>query len=1621
MLTVVVNDCLFFFQDVAVMVEGGHIHTDRTVENDIKIRYHPERTVAMGIRLHNRTTALDFPNYAGEAFVQLPRNREVSFSGSFGKEGPNKYLSNVEFELIKGQRSRIDLMLKTASDTMYEGMIEVHRPNEPSLKLEGGYTKEEKGFSTFALYKRGDKIYSVSYAAAMEIGKYYKYHVDVNIPSRHMIIHLATAKENNDRNYLIDVKWDADKSIDDRFLLNTTLTYEDMDDFEITGVLQYPSQVIELDLKHSTGDRYITHLEVTWSPDNVLEASVTFRNDQPDFLDQRTELSVLFISPFENFRELGLEFSHIKDKKRYQSKGSITWDKNKKILVTTTAKAPFEIHSMDLVGTIRTPFKDYKNLNAQLKHRLDDGELETFALISWGRHRLSLNADGLMDITDYRRTVNGNFELRTPWDEFRLLKVTSAHTDDGKKFTTKFTLNSSTQPKQRDLDVYIMDIDMDVNNNPLEVSNKGLIKLTTPDDDITSTWELELKELTVHALLDIQPRRGNRFKVQFDNALQFRPVRLFSTQFELLIPAEEIKELYVSFSHEDRVGYLKTTGIIKKDNVELFEANADYSRQYGSVEFDALIRSHYTEDVTMKLTSAHSIMPYRGNAVLQWAPYQIISIDTNFFYNQFGVFDSTVKFSSPFEPVRRIVLKSTRERRGLNWHTQSEVEFAPRQTIVLSSTYRFDHVKYTSISLKTPFPQFPGLDTSFNLEGSIDNLKGDTSFAMAPYVGTITTDFKWAYYKGTSLSGYFNLNTPYRSYPYAKAKVNSNVLGMSRVSSVEVEYLPTQIIKVTSDYRFTSIETLEGTLTVSSPFTEDDLVAGFTHVGNSRQFHSNAKITCKCIPRPVFTDMYFSSRNGISSTFEMDSPFRGYESVKWNFTHVGELDNFNTNIEYETNGQKITVNNMFTMKKMIKGQFTLTTPFQNMSRIHASFSHDGKFPNTMTHAEGAYNDLEVTAGFDTKYDDTDMGADFKFTSPIPRFEIIKAGAHKTGPWSDFTADAELQYYEQWQASLKHKFDGQDIFTSGDLKLPYLDDDVTFNFNRTGAPLDFVMESEYAVGSMYKAEGRTVLSVNLPNIQYESKMTSYYDDEEHTQGLSFYHNQKIDGNVDITTKLTGNYNDERLNLDLGCRYEATKAERAEDGFGKLLVKVYTIVEIPYPELQYNRLTYNYDLKNEGENGMDADMEIEVISPLIETFRDIEKIRYDGRTYRTSRKYSYGNMVYTSEEVYTPGSYSHKIKTPHEGYEDFGVVVNYNLDKDNKLAFQMDTTLTATPLTEPIKADINTQINGINDMETIAHFTSPFNPVTSLRAELRNKQYASDIKRYMKLSWYDEAQKFIEVDSNTNINIVESSGIVTSELTVETTFEDVKEFLVKFEGSMYASPMRAKGLTLIQHNGKKYLDMDSEFSTAEKFSGIIDMRAPHPAEFSFRGLNEGESMEGDLVLNWNKEDKKSHVRLEFGLADTGDENTEKKDFHVRLVNPSRIVGYSTKFMRTSDKYASSGKVTWDEENKKEASYETEYSTKSVRLGKVHDYSLKVTVPTRTVEGSASYTDGSSQKVGNLNLLWDADNDRGKEVGLKFTVAPYDTQKMVQVDFSVPSMNKVKVCLCVCVLGGGYGGEI
>ena len=69
----------------------------------------------------------------------------MSFSGAFGRENENKYVSNLEFEVIKGRRTRIDTLFKLVTDLIYEFEVGVALPDLEPVRVIGAYNKLANG------------------------------------------------------------------------------------------------------------------------------------------------------------------------------------------------------------------------------------------------------------------------------------------------------------------------------------------------------------------------------------------------------------------------------------------------------------------------------------------------------------------------------------------------------------------------------------------------------------------------------------------------------------------------------------------------------------------------------------------------------------------------------------------------------------------------------------------------------------------------------------------------------------------------------------------------------------------------------------------------------------------------------------------------------------------------------------------------------------------------------------------------------------------------------------------------------------------------------------------------------------------------------------------------------------------------------------------------------------------------------------------------------------------------------------------------------------------------------------------------------------------------------------
>jgi len=1186
----------------------------------------------------------------------------MMFAGEFGRELENKYVNNIEFEIIKGRKTKIETALKIATHSVYEVEVGVSLPDLEPVRVIGAYTHQEKGYTGEASYKKGDKIYRIFGEALYDPAKNYKFLLDFTVPSRRVKIATTMAQQKTEKRAMLDIQWNADIDQSERFNLNLTYDIKSLEDFEVVFSMYYPTRTIGVSLKHNTADRYITNVEVFWSPVEKVKFYIIFRDDIYNGAN-RTELDVGFQSPFKLYEDLKLSVSLNQNNKQIQSKSTVTWSKKKKIIVSTDVRLPVTKESTDIVGTISTPFEDYESLSVTIRHRLQN-ELQSSAIVAWGKNRFSIATNGDYNINPLSRTFNGNFELHTPYEDMRILVLKANHNDDYRNFKTSATVqkqvSTNTDEFKADLTFSLSDTIGSGRPTSLSTLNTvGTLQVKMPNDQIDTNWELSQQLGSTKILFDVQPMRKNRFKVQFEETHTILPTdHSVKAKFELEIPSQSVRELSVDFDHVYKPGSMKTKASIIKDNLQMVAATTDFTVSSSLFDLDVLLTSVYSEDVVLKVSHYHSIMPYRGNFRLSWGdtPWKITG-ESELFYNNFGHHDATLKLFSPIPGANAITVTSKRQRNGLNWETSTKLNFN-RQSVSANILYRFDHVKFTQISIKSSFPQFPGLTTSFKLDGTQHNFNGETAFEMVPYVPKILSDFNWSYYEGSRISGSFNLNTQFPQYPYMKTSFVSDMLGSSRLSNFSLEYLPTQIIKIDLNNRFSSAETMEGTLTVTSPFTENkEVVAVFTHIGNMKKFNTKATITSDYIKAPVVTEARFASQNGAVVFFTMKSPFRGYEFVELNLDHKNTDTGYHTKAKYETNGKSIEYENLLKHEKSgLEWQITFLTPFANITRTHFKINHKGEFPNTNTRAEVAYNENMITSDFNLSHDDLMSKASAVVTTPFERYKNIRMTVSKQGSLSDFSATAECEYSLKWHASMSHKFTPGEIHTSALLKSPYLPDDVSLAVNYTGTPTDFKAYLDYVLNPNYRTVGLAQYKYNYPNVLASAKTTTTIDNVAKVNEVLLKHMQEVDeekGKFDISSQFLADVRDTKVNLDLAFNLD-------ENDSGKKL-RTQVILELPHPDFRFSRMQYDVE-GDYSDKKITTSQKSKFIleTPLLETVQHTAEMTLNMEEFRyhSMDKYMYGDQVATSEVTYTKGQVVYEYVTPLEGYETTKLVINYD---------------------------------------------------------------------------------------------------------------------------------------------------------------------------------------------------------------------------------------------------------------------------------------------------------------------------------------------------------------------------
>ena len=1149
-----------------------------------------------GIKFNDETKK--FPKYTGGFNVRYD-GRDISVDALATKKGET-YNTRWTVQHQKGQKSTILGSFKMPSNTSIEAEsnIRIYKQKPISVSLSGDIDLKSPKVNV-DVTKGQDKYKAM---AEMEYTpmKYGRVASELTYSSRSVKLEAEGGEKSGRYVGKFDVAWNATINPDQRVLLEVSSRVIDIKDFEGYLITQIPGHQISANVRNSIRNSIDSSFEVSWAPSKKISAMVQFTNNRRKYKGE-TSAAVGFTTPFKNFEEYKLAVGHSYNKKSYESMISVTYGKMKTVSATAITQIPVAIDDFDFELRIKTPSRKVGNPVVKISQNLPNN-IKHYAKISvkWGNKQfVNVETNGVTQPYKMnRRVMSRNIGFTSSFLGYESVIVNMTHNDNLEKFDSRATINHNGVK-------YEYKIKMSHFYSNWQVDHSGSFEIKSRFDTLTMVWDMKNSDKDLRSSVTINWGNGQRFNAILNGDIVESPNRRYTSRFEMNVPSNTVRRVDVNFEHEDRAGFIKTEGSIMADRKNIGTVKVDYQRQLDSADFDFEVTSIYMHDKRVTMNSKHAIMPMTAVFEVEWAPRQKITMDSRYSLID-RTLDSMVTLKTPFHPVNNIVLKATHKLVGFSWVAEGSVEYAPYQSVVVGSTYRLDLIeKAVSIHIKTPFPQFNDFQTGFRFNGDEKKFDASADFKAYPYVRDIKATA--SYKTGRRSIGKLSLTTPFRTYPGFKAELTDMRSSLGRDSVLWIEYLPGQKIEIDSKHSLNK-DAYDGTFIVKTPFSHPVNIE-YRQNGDLDAFSNHAEVRYN-FNQSITIDTTFGRQPKIYGTYSMLSPIRGYEEVKFAFSHEGQQwKNFRTEVEYGTDGNKIGVEAMLNIVKDYEGKLMLTTPFPDMLKRQLAFSHEGSPMNFKTHAEAVNNDkilsgdavfshtMQDTIGSITvktpfkevklaqlafnkqgtldnfrthgetalnnrkvesdvifSHNDRVTSGSLNIKSPVKGWEETVVTFSRDGSLDSFKANGEVRYSDKKiEGSIDHTLNKDDMSSTATLSSPFTEP-ILLKLVQNTRPKGFTNDLEVAVGKANSWKTHTFYRLRRGNLKFSTDYTVVAAGETHAGKVSAEHKGKLS---DFTTKVESTWNARKSSVNV--QYSGKKWENID-----LAVKM----ELPHPE--YDKL-------------------------------------------------------------------------------------------------------------------------------------------------------------------------------------------------------------------------------------------------------------------------------------------------------------------------------------------------------------------------------------------------------------------------------------------------------------------
>ena len=1270
---------------------------------------------------------------------------------------------------------------------------------------------------------------------------------------------------------------------------------------------------------------------------------------------------------FRGYDNLEASFKHDWSQNGIETNGEVSWASNRKMSGDFLLKKLNGWSSVETTVDVSTPYYNWRAVKATSKYTLGDNSLETTNTFQWDNQQMQLGFKGEMDLR--RHMLDGRITFSSPFRGFEDLSLTGRHTDNGRNF------NSNLEASWARGQAISTRFTMQHQRRGWALTNNGELSISTPFPDARQmglTWQHSNSDSDINCHYELMYNNKKSVYDMEGTHTTSNGVRLLTGKAVISSPYTGRRSLEASHSHELMSWRnIKTSAIATWDPRTRLSYNQEISVTSSQLNVDAKFTSPFPGfmSIDLDLQTQKQGNTYSTKNELKWDGNNKISLIGSVSITGYEVV-SNLRFTTPYEPVERILLNINNRKQADIWVSHADLEFAVNKKIEIDTQFGMDRTKKMAVNIKTPFQLLRsfsmdqtvrGTLRDFRLDGEVDYdlIGGKTTLSITfdtANLDDIKTklSFRCPFPEVSSIKiiashkrqGARFISDASLSYPGYRGSATNDMTIRSLTdftSTTAVEYLPSQRIELATEYKMDPA--VKGTVTFRSPFRRfEEISLTFNHQGSPTNFRSGGEISYSPSDKLTANGEFNMRGASISGSARMTSPYRSAERINIDFHHNGDdYMSFTNGGNFELNRMKYGAENEFSLRGTnMKASTTITTPHRDYETIGLNINHRGGLTNFNNDATVTYGTRRMTGSTEFALNGEEISGKVTATSPFPEMRTLEASFnHNAKKWSNFENSANVMYNNQrYSGESRMKWFKSGLTGEAKVNIP---DEYGVMLRHKGEPTDFNTKAEITVAG-HPSTASTTFKYEPNNIEGTATLVTPYRNYENFEG-SFSHSGnlnsfKTEAEVQIPRKrFSGVVNFKNLEITQGSidivtpfpNWESTGAGFTHSGSPRRFETTGNVkTSFPGYEQFKGKLTHRGDL-NRFNSGLLLESSVprfERIETKLAHNGDISAMNTDASVETTIpgyERFSF-NLDHDGRDPSKVKS-SVKVETPFRGMERFGANMEHTGD--------MRRFTTSARVNSPIRGyerfglDVDHR-GDLDNFRTTSKLTTPFPAMREATVAVNHRGNLRDFNSGGSLEYNGKKMEGAAMFKQSHPDWLNAD--YEGSMSVSSPYDVMRN--VEISGAHSRSTPRKTGSMQLMYNGGSKADLDYEYTATGRRNIRVTVREPHPMEAKVSYELGTGSFSGDADLNWNTQTRGSTIRFDTNLKNLADTYTVDRSVAFKTTLPTRTVGISTGYTKQADKLSHNAEFQWDKQERSKIGYELEVSKNSRRSLEIYD---------------------------------------------------------------------------------------